>query len=334
MRAIALVSGGLDSILAAKIVQEQKIEVIPLNFKIPFSQANKKNPSAKQNKLKEVTDNLGAELKTVDISEEFLELLNNPRYGFGSNMNPCIDCKIFMLIKARELLGSWGAEFIITGEVLGQRPMSQNKQALELIEKKAALEGLLLRPLSARLLPETIPEQRGWVDRSRLFSFNGRSRRPQMQLAKELGIKDYPNPAGGCLLTDPEFARRIKELIRHQELGLENIELLKAGRHFRISPQAKLVVGRDEKENEHLLNLARANDYLFMPTEKIAGPTSLGRGVFSDELIKLCASITYRYCDLDGATETEIIYKKIPEKEDNILKVAVIEEAKLINLRI
>jgi len=334
MKAIALISGGLDSILAAKIVQEQGIEVIPLNFDLPFLQANKKNPCEKQNKLRQITDNLATELKSVDTNEDFLELLTKPRYGFGSNMNPCIDCKIFMLSKARELLGPWQAEFIITGEVLGQRPMSQNRQSLELIEKKSNLSGLLLRPLCAKLLPETIPEQRGWVDRNRLFSFNGRSRRPQMQLAKELGIKDYPNPAGGCLLTDPEFAKRLKELIAHQELSLENIELLKIGRHFRISPEAKLVMGRDEKENEHLLNLARANDYLFMPTEKIAGPTSLGRGVFSDELIKLCASITCRYCDLNGATETEIIYKKIPEKEDNILKVAVIEEAKLINLRI
>jgi len=334
MKAIALISGGLDSILAAKLIQSQRIEVIPLNFKLPFSQSGKKASAENQNKIKHVADNLGAELKTVDISSAFLEMLKKPRYGFGSHMNPCIDCKILMLVKAKELLQELGAAFVITGEVLGQRPMSQNKQALELIEKRAGLEGLLLRPLSAKLLPETIPEQKCWVQRNNLLSFSGRSRRPQMELAKKLNIKDYPNPAGGCLLTDPEFAKRLKELIAHQELSLENIELLKIGRHFRIAPQAKLVVGRDEKENEHLLNLARANDYLFMPTEEIAGPTSLGRGVFSDELIKLCASITCRYCDLNGATETKIIYRKIPGKEDNILKAAVMEESQLISLKI
>jgi tRNA U34 2-thiouridine synthase MnmA/TrmU len=334
MKAISLISGGLDSILAAKIIQSQRIEVIPLNFKIPFSQAAKKISSQNQNKIKEVAANLGIELKTVDITKEFLELLESPRYGFGSNMNPCIDCKIFMLTKARELLGPWGAEFIITGEVLGQRPMSQNRQSLELIEKRAGLEGLLLRPLSAKLLPETIPEQRSWVQRDKLLGFSGRSRRPQMELARELGIKEYPNPAGGCLLTDPEFAKRLKELIAHQELSLENIELLKIGRHFRISPRAKLMVGRNEKENEELLKLAEENDYLFMPTEKIAGPTSLARGEFNEESLKLCCSITCRYCDLDGETETEIIYRKIPGKEDNILKAAVIEEGRLVSLRI
>jgi tRNA U34 2-thiouridine synthase MnmA/TrmU len=334
MRTVALVSGGLDSILAAKIVQRQGIEVIPLNFKIPFSQTDKENPSEKQNKLKEIADNLGAELKSIDISNEFLGLLKNPCYGFGSNMNPCIDCKILMLAKARELMESLEAEFIVTGEVLSQRPMSQHRQALELIEKRAGLQGLLLRPLSAKLLPETIPEQRGWVQRDKLLGFSGRSRRPQMELAKELGIKEYPNPAGGCLLTDPEFTKRLKELIAHQELNLENIELLKIGRHFRISDKAKLIVGRNEKENEKLLSLAKENDYIFMPTEKIAGPTSLARGVFSNEPIKLCASITSRYCDLNGETQAEIIYKKIPEKEDNILKVPVIEESELLSFRI
>jgi tRNA U34 2-thiouridine synthase MnmA/TrmU len=334
MKAIALISGGLDSILAAKLIQSQRIEVIPLNFKIPFLPANKKLSSQSQSKIKEVAANLDAELKTVDISKELLELLKNPRYGFGSHMNPCIDCKILMLVKAKELLQELGAAFVITGEVLGQRPMSQNKQALELIEKRAGLEGLLLRPLSAKLLPETIPEQKCWVQRNNLLSFSGRSRRPQMELAKKLNIKDYPNPAGGCLLTDPEFAKRLKELIAHQELSLENIELLKIGRHFRIYPDAKLVVGRNEKENEELLKLVKANDYLFMPTEKIAGPTSLGRGGFNAESLKLCASITCRYCDLDGATETKIIYRKIPEKEDNILKAAVIQESQLISLKI
>jgi len=334
MKAIALISGGLDSTLAAKIIQGQGIEVMPLNFKIPFSGVDKKKYSLKQSKIKQIADNLGVELKTIDISGEFLDLIKSPRYGFGSNMNPCIDCKIFMLTRAKELLAPEGANFVITGEVLGQRPMSQNRQALELIEKRAGLVGLLLRPLSARLLAETIPENKGWVQRNNLLSFSGRSRRPQMELAEKLDIKNYPNPAGGCLLTDPEFSKRLKELIAHQELNLENIELLKTGRHFRISPEAKLVVGRDEEENRKLSGLARENDYLFMPTEEVAGPTSLGRGVFDEDSLKLCCSIIGRYCDLNDRAGTEIIYRKIPEREDSVLKVNPIEEGQLISLRI
>jgi tRNA-specific 2-thiouridylase len=334
MKAIALISGGLDSILAARLIQEQGIEVIPLNFRIPFSQRNKKKSSSCQDKLKPLADNLGRELETADISREFLSLLQSPPYGFGSNMNPCIDCKIMMLSKAKELMKEWGAQFVITGEVLGQRPMSQHKQALELIEKRAGLENLILRPLSARLLAQTLPEQKGWVRRDRLLDFSGRSRRPQMELAKKLGIKDYPNPAGGCLLTDPGFTRRLKELIAHKELSLENIELLKIGRHFRISPQAKLVVGRDENENNQLVSLIREKDYLFMPPKDIAGPTALGRGEFNAESLQTCCSIICRYCDLNGEGEGEIIYRKIPEIEDNILRVTCIEEKYLLSLRV
>ncbi|MCX5703478.1 MAG: tRNA 4-thiouridine(8) synthase ThiI [Candidatus Omnitrophica bacterium] len=333
MKAIALISGGLDSLLAARLIKEQGIEVIPLNFQIPF--CNNKKPSFNtQDKLSLITGNLGVGLKTVDISNEFLSLLKKPKHGFGANMNPCIDCKILMLNKTRELMQPWGAAFVVTGEVLGQRPMSQHRQALETIEKESELEGLLLRPLSAKLLPSTIPEKQGWVDRNRLLDFSGRTRRPQIKLAKGFHIENYPNASGGCLLTDPEFSKRLKELIQRQELNLSNIELLKIGRHFRLREDTKLIVGRNEKENELLFELAKESDYLFMPPEETAGPTSLGRGIFDAGLIQLASSITSRYCDTNGNTDINILYKQVPEKEERLLEVSPIEEKKLIKLRI
>ena len=334
MKAIALISGGLDSVLAAKLIKGQGIEILPLNFKIPFCHRDKELTPDKQNNLKQAADNLGVDLRIVDISDDFLKMLESPEYGFGSNMNPCIDCKILMLAKAKGLMGELGAEFVITGEVLGQRPMSQHRQALEIIEKKSGLEGLVLRPLSAKLLTETIPEIRGWIDRNKLLKFSGRQRRPQMDLAKDLGIVKYPNASGGCLLTDPGFSQRMKDLVSHRGISIDNIELLKIGRHFRLSDEAKLVVGRNEKENEELALLAREGDYLFLPNEKLAGPTSLGRGKFSQELAQFACGITCRYCDLDAGEEAEIIYRKIPQKEDNRSKVAPVEDKELVVLRI
>lgn len=238
-----------------------------------------------------------------------------------------------MFCKAKELMPELKAEFIITGEVLGQRPMSQNKQALYNIEKEAGLEGLVLRPLSAKFLLKTIPEKEAWVNRNKLLDFKGRGRKSQMALAKELGIKKYAQPAGGCLLTDPEFAKRIKELMLHEGLNLNNVELLKIGRHFRLSPMVRLVVGRAELENERLLNLAQENDYLFLPSD-IKGPTSLGRGIFSEDLIKLSCSMACRYCDLDGKITADIVYNRIPKREDKVLEVSAIDNSQLLALRI
>jgi len=195
------------------------------------------------------------------------------------------------------------------------------------------LEGLLLRPLSAKLLAQTIPERQGWVRREGLFGFSGRTRKPQIALAKELKIMEYPNPAGGCLLTDPGFAKRLKELMAHQELTINNVELLKMGRHFRLAYNTKLVVGRNEKENEQLVSLAKENDYLFFPNEELAGPTSLGRGVFDGELIKVACQITCRYCDLNnGTTGADILCRKIPLGECTTFKAVPIAEDGLRSL--
>lgn len=304
MRAIALVSGGLDSILAAKLIKEQNIEVVPVNFTIPFCHRK----AAFSSRVKAFLD---APLTTIDISEEFLKMLQHPRHGFGSHMNPCIDCKILMFKKAGELMRSLGAECVVTGEVLGQRPMSQHRRALDIIEKESGLQGALLRPLCAQLLPETIVEKEKKVSRSNLLNFSGRQRRPQMGLAEQLGLEDYAQPSGGCLLTDPEFTKRLKELIAHKELSLENIALLKSGRHFRLAPAAKLAVGRNQQENAALQALAQEGDYLFMPDETTAGPTALGRGAFDQEAILWACAITARYCDVKEE-EVTLFCQKIP----------------------
>lgn len=339
MKAIALISGGLDSTLAARLIKDLGIELVALNTLSPFCLCNHRSASGCFHGANEVAKDLDLKLIRISVTEEFLEIVREPKHGYGSNMNPCIDCRILLFKKARETMQKEGAAFIITGEVLGQRPMSQHKQALKLIEKESGLEGLVLRPLSAQLLPETIPEKQGWISRDKLLNFSGRTRKPQMHLADAYNIKDYPCASGGCLLTDPQFARKVKDLIAHQEFELKNVELLKLGRHFRISKAAKLVVGRDEKENEQLSRLTKEGDYLFTPLDT-AGPTALGRGEFSQELIGLASSIICRYCDLDGKTAGEIVHKRVdktgtvPFGDSPCLKASPLNESVLLSLRI
>jgi tRNA-uridine 2-sulfurtransferase len=332
VKALALISGGLDSMLAARVVKDQGIEVIGLHFDISFGRHRKRLLGLCVEPIHWVEDSLGIELRTVDIAKDFLGMLKDPKHGFGANMNPCIDCKIMMLKKSKEIMHDLGASFVITGEVLGQRPMSQHREALTRIEKESGLEGLLLRPLSAKLLPLTTPEVLGWIDRAQLLKINGRSRKEQKELVNRYGIKDYPNAAGGCLLTDPEFSRRLQDLMQRAELNLENVELLKVGRYFKISEKGRLVVGRDEKENEFINSIAKENDYLFMPA-KVMGPVALGRGDFDQGLIELSCRITCRYCDLDSSVAMDITYKQKNGKETSI-NVTPIQEAEIDRLRL
>lgn len=334
MKAITLISGGLDSLLAAKVIKEQGVEIIPLHFKIPFCHYDKGAEEGLNRLSRLVKENLNQDLKEVDISADFLRLLESPRHGFGSNLNPCIDCKILMLAKARELMHALQASFVVTGEVLGQRPMSQHRDALGVIERQSGLEGLLVRPLSAKLMEETRAEKEKWVDRSKLLDFSGRTRRPQIKLAQALNLEGYPNAAGGCLLTDPEFSKRLKDLIVHRALTLEEIELLRFGRHFRLNSQAKLIVGRNEKEDKALERLAGEKSWLFYPPDEFAGPTSLGKGIFNNELIELSCRITLRYSDVDKFKEAGVIYREPGQNEENSINCFALGEDVLISLRI
>jgi tRNA-specific 2-thiouridylase len=277
--ALILFSGGLDSILAVKLLQEQRIEITGLVFVSYFFDGQLAAKAAKKIKI---------ELKTVDFSEEHLKTVKKPKYGYGKTINPCLDCHLLMLKGAKQIMKKERFDFVATGEVLGERPMSQNRQALELIEKKSTLKGYLLRPLSAKLLEPTIIERKGLVDRNKLLDISGRSRKSQMALAKKWGIKEYPTPAGGCLLTDPQFGQRVKELLaKWPDAQGNDIQLLKLGRHFWIGPTLeeaqnrmrdnKIIVGRNEAENKKIKELAQKGDLVIEPKD-FAGPTILIRG--------------------------------------------------------
>jgi tRNA-specific 2-thiouridylase len=306
MKAIILLSGGLDSTLAAELMSREGLELLAVNFKTPFCLCDRHSSNLGcGSNARRVAEAIGIELKIINAAKDFLEVLKKPAHGYGANMNPCIDCRILFFCKSKELMQEVGASFIITGEVLGQRPMSQFRRQMNIIEKEAGLDGLVLRPLSAKLLAPTIPEKNGWISRERMLDIAGRSRKPQMALAKELGINDYPCAAGGCLLTYPEFANRIRDLINHDELDMQNIDLLKAGRYFRLSPSAKLIVGRNENENKMLSMLAKEGDYLFGP-ETINGPIAVGKGAFTADLLEVACRIVARYSDRDGEPKAEI----------------------------
>jgi len=303
VKAIALLSGGLDSMLAVKLIQEQDIEVIGVAFTTPFFGPEKARRAAEQ---------LGIPLHVIDITDDYIPLLLNPRYGYGRNMNPCIDCHALMLKKAGELMPRLGASFVITGEVLGERPKSQTAQALHIVARDAGLTGYVLRPLSAKLLPPTVPEEKGWVDRNRLLAIQGRSRKPQMALAEQYGLKEYPTPAGGCLLTDPELSRRLKELLAENPApAREDLELVKYGRHFRVPPGVRIVVARHEREIEPLLACARPGDYL-LRLKGIPGPRTLVRGKeISAHALRVAGAFTARYSKARDREKVSILVQEV-----------------------
>ncbi|MEK7849533.1 MAG: hypothetical protein AAB213_01735 [Candidatus Omnitrophota bacterium] len=323
-KAISLISGGLDSTLATKVILEQGIEVIAANFVSPFCRCNHR--AGCKHEAKFISGELGIPLRVMNVSKEFLEVLKSPKHGYGSHMNPCIDCRILMLKKAKELMIEVGASFLITGEVLGQRPMSQRKDAMRTIEKEAGVLGLVLRPLSAKLLEPTIPEKEGWVDRSKLLDISGRGRKPQIQMASDFHIKDYPCPAGGCLLTDPAFSKRVKDLIDHNELTLEDVSLLNHGRHFRIEETAKLIVGRDEHDNQILED--KALGILLMPEDEVSGATALGRGDFSKQgTIVLACRLVARYFDKKSYNQTARVVVKYNQGKSDLIEVEAFSDA-------
>jgi tRNA-specific 2-thiouridylase len=314
-KAIALLSGGLDSLLAIAVVRAQGVKVEALHFYTGFSVEERRRRLGQQSdaygeEVRRSGARLGVSVRIVDVSQEYLAVALHPQYGYGAHVNPCVDCHLFMLRKARQRMAQEGADFVITGEVLGQRPMSQHRNALHLLERESGLEGLLLRPLSARLLSPTIPEKRGWVDRSRLYAFQGRSRKPQMQLAEELGIREYPQPAGGCLLADENYARRFRDAIAFADaeaLTLDDMMLLAIGRHFRISEHAKCIVGRDEADNSYL-DQARGDRGRMMVRDHM-GPVTLVEGTPSAEDKQTIARITARYSDGRNESLVSVLYE-------------------------
>jgi tRNA U34 2-thiouridine synthase MnmA/TrmU len=301
-RAVVLFSGGLDSILACALILEQKIPVVALNFLNPFHPVPKKGERYLPLKM---AHQLGVPLKIIPLRQDYIALIKKARYGYGAGMNPCIDCRIYTFTIARSFMEHTGADFVVSGEVLGERPMSQHRQAMDLIARKSGLSGRLLRPLSARLLEPTIPELNGMVNRENLLAIYGRSRKPQIALAAKFGIKEYPNPAGGCLLTDKTFARRLQEAFNHQEESIRDLKLLRIGRHFRLESGKKVVVGRNEHENKIINNLATSADIILQPVEN-AGPTVLLLKSGSEQDLLTAARLCARYSDAKNLPQVKI----------------------------
>jgi tRNA U34 2-thiouridine synthase MnmA/TrmU len=328
-KALVLLSGGLDSTLVIEIMRQQKIEIEAVNFFTPFCTCTRTKGCGYE--AKRVADKFGLPLKVFNVSKEYIEIIKAPKYGYGKGLNPCIDCRIFMFKKAKEYMQEVKADFIVTGEVLGQRPMSQHRQAMKIIERDSGLTGLVLRPLSAKLLEPTLPEEKSWVDREKLLDISGRSRKPQIALAKKLSIKEYPCSAGGCLLTDPVFARKMKDLLKFtNKPTLNDIQLLKIGRHFRLSQNIKIIVGRNEKENKKLIMLAKEKD-ITLGGGNFKGPVVLIKGKPDNEAIFKAAAICARYSDDKGKSGIKVNENLGKEK---VLNVSPIDDVVLEKLRI
>lgn len=318
MRAIALFSGGLDSVLAMKVIIDQGIDVVAVNVNFGFG-----STKDRLEHMQSMCDQIGATLKILDLRDDYLkEVLFSPKYGYGKNFNPCIDCHGFMFRHAGKLLEKYDASFLISGEVVGQRPMSQRKDAMAQVQKLSLHEELVLRPLSAKLLPPTKPELEGWVDREKLLAFEGRGRHNQIQLAKDIGLTNYEPPAGGCLLTEENTARRIRDFIAYDTMEIEDIDTLKYGRHLRLPEGAKLIVGRNKEDNDSLQN-TQSNKYHKVKIKNAVGPLSLfsKNATQNDKL--LAANIITTYAKTEPNKSYEIDFsefvlegKKLPSKEE------------------
>ena len=318
VKAVALLSGGLDSTLAVRLMLEQGVDVEALHFLTIFCTCSTRGCALEARK---VSEKFAVPLKVVDITQPFMEVVKNPKHGYGKNLNPCIDCRLLMLRLAKEYMEEVRASFIVTGEVLGQRPMSQRRDALKMIERDSGLVGLILRPLSAKFLQPTIPEKEGWVDREKLLGFSGRSRKPQMALAEALELKDYPCPAGGCLLTDPGFSKRMRDLLEHGDFSINDCLLLKLARHFRLDKATKVIVGRDEEENFSLETLTRPGD-LLLETSEVPGALVILRGDIEEGNINMAARTAARYSKAKDEPLAKVVFRRIgAEDSRQILEI-------------
>jgi tRNA-specific 2-thiouridylase len=328
-KAIGLLSGGLDSILAVKMMMDLGLDIIAVNMKTPFYNCES------EGKCYPVltAERFNIPLREIYGGEDFLELVKNPRHGYGKNMNPCIDCRIYLLVKAKRIMEEERAHFIFTGEVLGERPMSQRRGAMILIEEESGLKGRVLRPLSAKLLEPTIAEEQGIVDRAKLLDFQGRSRKPQLALAKELGIDEFPTPAGGCLLTDQTFSVKLKESFDHEEDSLRHVTLLKIGRHLRLPSGAKVIAGRDQSENETLMKLSHPEEFKLTAHEH-KSTFALLLGLPSQENMKLAAEICARYSDGKDCPLLPVRTWQESESHYRIIQAHPLELSKLESFRI
>jgi tRNA-specific 2-thiouridylase len=332
IKAVGLVSGGLDSVLAARMILDQGIEVVGLHLITPFSSRSSLQ-AGEESIVQKQASQIGFQYYPLYLGEEYVDLIKNPRWGYGSCMNPCIDCHIFFLQKAAEIMKEEKAQFVFTGEVLEQRPMSQKRTMLRMIEKRSGLEGYLLRPLTALRLDPTIPEKMGLVDRTLLLGLAGRSRKKQFELAALFSIDHFQTPAGGCLLTDPGFSARLNDLFGHGISDINSIESLKLGRHFRLAPSSKLIVGRNESDNRILANLVREGDIL-LEMEGGSSPLSILRGDIEDDMLDIAAAVTKRYSKGRNDPGGAVLVRRCDSGEITSIIPAAVSEHVIESLRI
>lgn len=319
-KVLAMISGGLDSTLAAKLVKDQGIEVIGICFKSYFFGADSAVKMAEQ---------ISVPLVVIDFSEEHLKMAKNPKHGRGKNMNPCIDCHAMMMNYSGKLLEEYNADFIITGEVLNQRPMSQNRSALDVVKKESGFSDKILRPLCAKNLTPTKMELDGLIDREKLMDISGRSRKIQMELAEKWGIVDYPSPAGGCKLTEPNFSRRLKDLFEHNDkTSACDIQLLKYGRHMRVSKNAKIISTRTGEEVEEVKKCLTDKDYIFL-AENFKGSMVVIVGAPEKEDIEFAARVTGRYCKGKDEKEISVKYGKYKQAFSNSILVEPAKDSEI-----
>lgn len=302
--AAALFSGGLDSMLSVKVMIDLGFRVTPIFFKTPFFGPRKAEKAAEE---------LGLKLLVHDITESHLEVVKNPRYGYGKYMNPCIDCHALMFQKAGELMEEHGFDFLISGEVLGQRPMSQRRDALNAVSKLSSVKDLIVRPLSQKLLDDTKPIREGWVDKEELLDIQGRGRHRQLELAEKYGFQYYSTPGGGCLLTDKSFSMRLRDLMVHNMMALDSIELLKVGRHFRINEDVKIIIGKNKFDNKRLAELAKEKTMLY--TKDKPGPLGVldSKREPAESELHLAASILARY--VSGYRSGDLVVVSIQKEQ-------------------
>jgi len=301
LKAVGLLSGGLDSILAIKIMKDLGVEVHAVYLAMPWGCGD-------EDAARRAAQKIEVPFKVIQLEESYLELVRNPEHGYGRAKNPCVDCHIYMIRRAAAYMKEMEGDFVFTGEVLGQRPMSQLRWSMKKVEVGAGLDGRLLRPLSAQLLKPTLLEEEGRIDRKKLLGLSGRSRREQIRLAKELGIREYPNPAGGCLLTEPNFARRLEDFLSHGYRDFSETVSLRWGRHFRLSPNVKAILGRDEKENELLIQHAHPEDTI-LQLEDNRGPTCVLKGARPDENeLALAGGLIQRFSRYTDSPPRDILF--------------------------
>ena len=329
-KAVLMLSGGLDSTLAGKLLLDMGIEVHALNYTSPFCTCTPKGLGCSAAKL--VARELGIPVVVKGCGSDYLERMKRPRFGRGSGVNACIDCRVHLFTKAKDFMNEIEADFLATGEVLGERPMSQRREAMTLIERESGLQGMIVRPLSAQHLPPSIPEQSGLVDRARLKAISGRCRKPQLQLVEELSIKGYLCPGGGCLLTDRQFAARFRDLLEHEpDFGLHDARLLRYGRHFRLPGGTRIIVGRREDENAVLQRKATADDLLLEPIE-VTGPTVLIRGGADRQTVRLAARVLASH--VTKAPEADVAVTAQDVSSVVLRKVQPLERSRLDDWRV